>query len=190
MLKLRGFEKIQLQGVNMDNLITQTQLAEILGVTQQYISKLMKQGVFDNCKSGKKLIKDCALQAYFLRKQGKNSNVEFEPVVTEENLEELNKLLEQTETPAQYVQVMKDFWAAKINEFKYEVEQGKFYPKEIIDKKAEKIITAAKNKALALPVKLAPQLVIIDDVNEMQNALEKTMREFLEELSRLNNELV
>ena len=85
---------------------------------------------------------------------------------------------------------MKDFWAAKINEFKYEVEQGKFYPKEIIDKKAEKIITAAKNKALALPVKLAPQLVIIDDVNEMQNALEKAMREFLEELSRLNNELV
>jgi transcriptional regulator with XRE-family HTH domain len=172
------------------NLITQKELAEILDVTPAYISKLAKKGVFNNCKSGKKLIKDCALQAYFLAKQGKSANTEFEPVVTEENLDELNRLLEQTETPAQYVSVMKDFWAAKINEFKYEVEQGKYYPKEEIDKKAEKVIIAAKNKALALPTKLAPQLISIDDVNEMQETLEKAIYEFLMELSRLDNELV
>jgi transcriptional regulator with XRE-family HTH domain len=173
-----------------NNLITQKELAEILNVTPPYISKLIKKGVFDNCKSARKLIKDCALQTYFLFREGKSKNIEFEPVVTEKNLDELNRLLEQTETPAQYVQVMKDFWAAKINEFKYEVEQGKYYPKEEIDKKAEKIIIAAKNKALALPTKLAPQLIAIDDVNEIQDTLGKAIYDFLEELSRLDNELV
>jgi hypothetical protein len=59
------------------------------------------------------------------------------------------------------VQFIKNFWSVKLNEFKYEVEKGKYYPKEEIDKKAEKVTIAAKNKALALPTKLAPQLILL-----------------------------
>ena len=169
------------------DLITQKELAEIIGVDAGYISRLSKQGVFDNCRSGKKLIKDCALQAYFLRKQAKESNVDFKPIQTQANIQELDELLKQTETPAQYVQVLKDYWSAKLNEFKFEVEKGKYYSKELIDKKAENILVSFRNKTLALPSKIAPALVGIEDAAEIKAILDNAVYELLDELSRLED---
>lgn len=172
----------------MAKYITQKELAEILSMTRQYIGKLVRQGVFDGCFEGKKLDKDCALEAYFLFKNSSRRQKTSQSEVVIGN--ELEELLAAASSPLHKVQIQKDYWAAKLNEFKYEVEKGKYYPKEEIDKKAEKIIIAARNKALALPTKLAPQLISIDDVNEMQETLEKAIYEFLMELSRLGNELV
>jgi len=169
------------------DLITQKELAEIIGVDAGYISRLAKQGIFDNCRSGKKLIKDCALQVYFLRKQAKDNNIDFKPIETKTNITELNELLSQTESPTQYVQVLKDFWAGMIGKFKYEVEKGKYYSKEIIDKKAEHILVSFRNKTLAMPTKVAPTLVGIEDVAEIKSILDNAVYELLDELSRLED---
>ena len=169
------------------DLITQKEFAKIVDVDPSYISRLAKQGVFDKCKSGKKLIKDCALRAYFLR-EAKKSDKNFKPFPTQQK--ELDELLAQTNSPAQYVQVLRDYWSAQTNKFKLDVEKGKYYPKEEIDKKAERIITAAKSKALAIPTKIAPHLLAMNDVNEIKEVLERAMQEFLDELARLDDELV
>lgn len=173
----------------MSKLVTQTELAKILDVSQPYIAKLIKQGVFDSCFQGKKLDKNCALEAYFLFKNSstsakKRSKANFSSKSVGNDLEEL---LAAAQTPIQKVQIQKDYWAAKLNEFKFEVEKGKYYPKEVIDKKAEHILVSFRNKTLALPSKIAPALVGIEDAAEIKAILDNAVYELLDELSRLED---
>lgn len=173
----------------MAELITQKELADILGVSKQYIGKLAKQGVFDSCFQGKKLDKNCALETYFLFKNSstsakKRSKTNFSSKSVGNDLEEL---LLAAQTPIQKVQIQKDYWAAKLNEFKFEVEKGKYYPKEVIDKKAEHILVSFRNKTLALPSKIAPALVGIEDAAEIKAILDNAVYELLDELSRLED---
>ena len=173
----------------MSKIVTQTELAEILDVSQPYIAKLIKQGVFEGCFKGKKLDKKCALEAYFLYKNStstpkKQKSNNFKPSNLGNDLEELLKM---AQTPIQKVQIQKDYWAAKLNEFKYEVEKGKYYPKEVIDKKAEHILVSFRNKTLAMPSKIAPTLVGIEDAAEIKAILDNAVYELLDELSRLED---
>jgi len=53
----------------MNYYITQKELAETFGVSLSYITKLKKQGVFDLCFEGRRLIRDCAIKAFKDRPQ-------------------------------------------------------------------------------------------------------------------------
>ena len=164
-------------------LIRKKALAEIVGVTPAYITKLIKKGVFDKCLKDNQLLKDCALKAYYnFKKQivqnDSNSNINYD--------DELKELLADVTNPQQKVQIIKDFWVAKLNEFKYESEKGKYYLKEDIDKKAKQIITITKNKFLALGNKIAPLLITCETIEEIKFIIDNAVYEILTELGKLD----
>lgn len=99
----------------------------------------------------------------------------------------LDDILEQLENTDELApNIRKDLADAKLKEFKLAVEQGKYYLKEEIDKKAEYIITSTKNKLLSMGNKIAPTLVGIEETNEVKNIIDNVNYEILEELSKLD----
>jgi len=174
-------------------LITQSELAKILGVDRSYISKLAKKGIFSHCFEGKKLKKDCALEAYYksrnLRRESqRRSNTKKKLLAQGMNSKELEEMLNSEPLSVmQKVQLQKDYWAAKLNELKYDVERKRLYTREEIDKKAENILVAFRNKTLALPTKVAPTLIGLEDIAEIKSILDNAVYELLEELSRLED---
>jgi len=186
-------------------LVTYSELANKLNKSRAYISKLKKKGVFDDCVNGKKIDYDCAIEAIknnvkdFKKvdvkklankntiKENLPKNLPKELPITDEMMEELENLLLDVSNPSQKVAIIKDFWIGKINQLKYEVEKGKYYSKEIIDKKAEHILVSFRNKTLAMPSKVAPTLVGIEDAAEIKAILDNAVYELLDELSRLED---
>ena len=182
-------------------LVTQAELARKLNKSRAYIAKLKKRGIFEKCMQGKKIDLDCAITAI------KNNTKDFKKVdvkkldnkkiikenlpknipVTNEMIGDLEILLTGVENPSQKVAIIKDFWIGKINQLKFEVEKGKYYSKELIDKKAENILVSFRNKTLALPSKVAPTLIGIEDVAEIKAILDNAVYELLDELSRLED---
>ena len=148
-------------------LITQTEFAKMVGVSQPYIAKLIRKGVFIDCIKDKKLIKKCALKAYYNSKKRKS-------------IEDYSRL-----SPLQKVQVKKDEWAAKLNELHYRVQTGEFKDREEIDKRAENVLVAFRNKMLALPTKAAPVLVGMNDEEKIKAIIVNYIDEALSELERL-----
>ena len=183
------------------SLMTQSELARKLNKSRAYISQLKKKGVFDDCLNGKFIDCDCAIEAI------KNSVKDFKKVdvkkidnqkiikenlpddiaVTNEMVGDLEILLAGVENPSQKVAIIKDFWVGKINQLKYEIEKGKYYSKELIDKKAENILVSFRNKTLALPSKIAPAIVGIEDTAEIKSILDNAIYELLDELNRLED---
>jgi DNA polymerase III alpha subunit len=54
--------------------ISQVELAEANGVSKQAINQLVRKGIFDNCKEGRKLLRDCALKTYLENKDPSRDN--------------------------------------------------------------------------------------------------------------------
>ena len=144
--------------------VTKSELARHIGKTPQYISKLVRQGLFDRCMTpdGKKIYLEKALEALT-----KGRKRDFAPpiappkkaaedpaIYNEESIEELNELLAEARSPSQKVQIVKDFWLGKISRQKFLQAEGELI--SVSDAKAavEKIFTPF-NKALDdLPVNL------------------------------------
>ena len=82
--------------------------------------------------------------------------------------------------------IRKDLADAKLKEFKLAVEQGKYYTKEEINKKAEYLVISTKNKILGLPAKVAPVLVGLEDIAEVEKLLYDSCYELLEGLSKID----
>ena len=182
-------------------LMTQSELARKLNKSRAYINQLKKKGIFDDCMQGKKIDYDCALKAI------KNNTKDFKKVdvrklenkkfikenlpenlpVTNEMIGELEILLAGVENPSQKVAIIKDYWVGKLNQLKFETEKGKYYSKELIDKKAENILVSFRNKTLALPSKIAPAVVGMEDIAEIKAILDNAVYEILDELSRLED---
>ena len=92
----------------MSEFITQKELADIVGVSKQYIGKLVKEGVFNDCFKGKKLDKKCALETYYLFKSSPvNKQSLPKSKVHIEN--ELEDLLAAAQSPIHKVQIQKDY---------------------------------------------------------------------------------
>ena len=144
--------------------VTKSELARHIGKSPQYISKLVRQGVFDKCMTpdGKKIYLEKALETLT-----KGRKRDFKPpivppkkvvddpaIYNEESVEELNQLIAEAQSPSQKVQIIKDFWMGKISRQKFLQAEGELIP--VADAKAvvEKIFTPF-NKALDdLPVNL------------------------------------
>jgi len=181
--------------VKIDNeLKTQKEILELLKqdgkiVKPNYFSKLVSQGKIPFHKkenSKKKYYYYYEIKPFFIQEKNDKEIKIPKELNNQENNQELQEILSQATTPVQKVQILKDFWASKINQHKYEVEKGKYYLKEEINKKAEYVISSAKSKFLALPSKIAPALVGIDDIAVIKNILEDAIYEILNELGGLN----
>lgn len=190
--------------------ITKSELAKVNGVSNPYITKLFKKGVFDRCMDGKKIIRDCALKAYIDNKDPTRDNqravnrkpksigtVEIEKetrknikdsdLYNQDNLEELEDLVLTATSGNQKVQIIKDFWTGKINQQKYLEGQKFLIPKEQIIKDVQRILKAFRDKALALPTKISSDLVGLTEKREIATVVESYMYELLEDLSNLED---
>ncbi len=190
----------------MSELITQSELARHFGLAKSYISKLVKNGVLDGCRKDGKLVRECAIHAIErYRASGRSrrertaelkvvaSNPEVPeglkdtPVATPENMRELDALMAEVDNPNRRVQLMKDFWAAKLNEYRAREQEGKLLPKEQVIEAGQKVMKAFRDKALALPSKIAPVLAAETDINAVRALLDDAVYELLEELADIEN---
>ena len=185
----------------MDEFITQKELAAHFGLTKGYISQLVKRGVLDGCRKGGKLVRECAIHAIERYRAGAKVRAVSskpvaitgpagsEPVVpppgldTDENRKQLARLMAEADTPNRKVQLMRDFWAAKLNELKAEETAGELIRMEEAVEAGQKMVRAMRDKLLAIPAKLAPSLVTMTE----QEAVEALRREITDALQEVAN---
>ncbi|DAB40794.1 MAG TPA: hypothetical protein CFH81_00360 [Sulfurovum sp. UBA12169] len=195
--------------------ISQVELAAANGVSKQHITNLKKRGIFDACMDGKKILRDCALQAYISSKDPardsqreanqKDKDKEIDETTVEietgtdteikdsylyngDNIRELKLLLRGKLTSGQKVQIINTFWAGKLNQQKYMEGEKRLMPKEQIIKDNQRILKAFRDKALALPTKMSLDLLGLKDKKEAAAIIESYIYELLEELSQLEDE--
>lgn len=197
----------------MSEFISQRELAKYFGVSQPYIAKLARSGVLDGCRKGGKLVRECAIHAIeryragnsrrgqhagqtrgsvaaaSQRSEGVNAadipdEVKWTPVATSANVRELDALLAMVDDPNRRVQLMRDFWSAKLNEYKAKEQEGRLIPFDEVVRANQKIIKAFRDKALALPVKLAGVVLTATTQEEARSILDNAIYDLLEELTR------
>lgn len=110
-----------------------------------------------------------------------------EELYNQNNLAELEDLLSKANTSNQKVQIIKDFWAGKINQQKYLEAAKLLIPKNQIIKDVQRILKAFRDKALALPTKISGDLVGLKDKKDAAAIVESYIYELLEELSALED---
>ena len=179
-------------------LVTYSELAQKLGKTRAYISKLKKKGIFDDCIEGKKIDYDCAIEAI------KNNTKDFKKVdikklenkkiiqknlpenlpVTDEMIGELEELLIDVSNPSQKVAIIKDYWLGKINQLKYEAEREKYFLKEEVKEEVQKIASVVRQRLFNIPEKIAP-LCYGKEISEIKELIYNSINEALEDLQKM-----
>lgn len=190
--------------------ISQKELADFFGVKQPYISKLAKKGIFAYCYEDKKLLRDKAIYAYMNNQKivkdspGENlsediSDIEInvhtdeklmkKEVYTNANINELKDLLKSAKlTPGQTVSIIKDFWTGKLSEQKYLENQKQLISIDQVVKDIQHILLASRSRLLAMPTRLAPLLIGINNPGEIESIVQEHIYEALEELSKLEDD--
>lgn len=183
--------------MNKEQLKTQKDIIKLLEldgkeIKPNYFSKLVKQGRIPcHTKRGspKKFYYYSEIKPHFVENSPSEEIIikdeVFKEVDNTYNNQELEIILQEAQTSVQKVQVIKDFWMGKINQHKFEVEKGRYYLKEEVDKKAEYVIVSAKNKFLGMPSKVAPLLIGIKNIEEAELIVSEAIYEILKELSNV-----
>jgi len=177
-------------------LVTKTELARKIGVSQPYITKKIKDGTLKKCLDGKKLKLECAIKALNANiKDFKRAN-QFETkdkelikkyapqkeLVTDENVGNLKILLAGVENPSQKVAIIKDYWTGKINQIKYEAEKGKYILKSEVENQASKTATILREKLFNIPNKISP-LCYGKTIAEIQEIIYSAINEAVQEVN-------
>ena len=105
-------------------------------------------------------------------------------VFNEKNLDELAELLLDVEKPALKVQIIKEYWAGKLNELKFLKEKGKLIEKDEVEKEFYEVALMIKEKFLNIPMRVSNELAGKSDEFEIRQILEDEIRLALEDLSR------
>ena len=151
--------------------ITQVELARTLGVTQPYISKLVKNGVLvrdDNDKNGGVMV-FASLKNYFTRSLPASANGEEDDV--DINLERAKR----------------EAAERKIAELKLAKMENRVYDARVVELVQTEMLSNLRTQLLGLPAKLAP---IIEGKSraEVYEILTKEIEEKLGELSEYTPE--
>lgn len=197
-----------------DYFVNQKDLAILCGVAESYISKLKKDGLFNLCIEKRKMIRECAKNAFKNRPQDASRdnqreanqakkpkalieeqkfidqetppNIKSGELYVDDNLNELAIYTMGVKSQNQKMQITKDFWGAKIAQQKYELEQGKLIRIEDVTTANQTVTKAIRDKMLSLPQKLAPLIASTDDPNEIHTILTDAINEALSDLVRLS----
>lgn len=182
--------------------ITQKELAEIFEVSEPHVTDLAQQGVFKNCYEDNKLKRLYAIVAFVDHKAkkidknfpGEKDVIEKETkediknntdLYNEENLEKLKDLTSKAKNTLQEVQIINTFWMGKTNELNYEEKRKTLVSSADVIKIGQRIVKAFRDKTLALPTKLAGEVVGLTEKKEAAKIIESYCYELLEELSGL-----
>jgi phage terminase Nu1 subunit (DNA packaging protein) len=152
----------------MDSLETRTitskDLASILGVTTRRIRQLTQEGVFPRVARGKYVLGE-AMRAYISHLQTKAKEAVVDPKDLKKELTRLRR-------------AQADKTELEVKEYR-----GELHRAEDVEDVWTEMLSNFRARALAVPTKLAPQILGIEDLKEMQKALKDAVYEALQELS-------
>ena len=156
--------------VKENQIIKVTELAKLLGITDRHLRNLANEGIIKKTEKGKYLFFE-SVQGYIEYIETKNdADVDLKD---EKIREEIKKIKKDTE--------LKDL---KIKELK-----NQLHPASIIEKVMTDSLMNLKGRLLSLSNRLAPQLIALDNLGEIQEVIQDSILEALEELSEYNPEL-
>ena len=148
--------------------VTEKELSEYLGLSDRRIRQLFKQGILIKSQRGKYDLKASVL-GYInsLRDKEKNKDEALEKLKISNEAEKLtHERLKKRRTELQVLQIEK-----------------KLHAQEDVEYFWNTMVQAAKSRITAIPVKLAPQLVGIEDRKEIQSILKMEIGDALNEIS-------
>tara|TARA_R110002012_G_scaffold63674_1_gene167484 strand:+ start:93 stop:581 length:489 start_codon:yes stop_codon:yes gene_type:complete len=155
----------------MSELITQSELARRLGVTRQYIYKLVKQGKI--AKEGKLVDFDKASKAIkMIADPARSSAIDSKPA----------QLDEESDQSFAEAKTMKEIYGAKLAKLKYEEEAGMLILKSDVKSKAHEVGKNIKEVLLSLPARVMDELSVESDPRKVNSILEKEVRDSLSSL--------
>jgi len=143
-------------------LMTQAQYARHRGTSQQYVHKLAKAGV--------------------LVMRGRLINVTASDAVLDDKPSE--KTGSDGQQPSSYAQArLADMvFRAKLRRLEFETKQGRLVDAEIVKERWAAILVVLKDRILATPDKLAPELTALTDERQVRDALKREMYGLLKTL--------
>ena len=166
--------RIELGGDLVDILeVTEAELAEYLGVTTRRIRQLSQEGIAIKSQRGKYDLKT-SVQNYIgtLKDKDKNKNENLEKLKIAKEAETLtHEKLKKRKTELQVLQMEK-----------------KMHTSEDVEHFWNAMVLTAKSRLTAIPVKVAPILIGLEDRKEIQSILKREVSEALNELANYDAE--
>lgn len=156
--------------IKENQIIKATELAKLLGITDRHLRNLANEGVIKKTEKGKYLLLE-SVRGYIEYIESKN-DVDFN-LKDEKIKEEIKKIKKETELKG-----------LKIKELKNQLHSA-----SIIEKVMTSSLVNLKGRLLSLSNRLAPQLIALDNLGEIQEVIQDSIVEALEELSEYSPEL-
>jgi transcriptional regulator with XRE-family HTH domain len=158
-------------------LVSQAELARRLGVSRQYISKLVKEGKLELV--GRKLDAEASmavLEGLSDPARPRKTALASAPPARE---------IVDREPPPTFAEAktMKEVYLAKMARLKYEEEAGRFLEKAEVERRAQEVGMVVRQNLLSLPSRLMDQLAAESDPREINALLEGEVREVLKMLA-------
>lgn len=159
-------------------LISQSELARRLGVSRQYIYKLVKQGKLQRVDgkidfvAATETLKHLADPA----RPRKTKDLPDDPAPAAPSDASRAPTFAEAKT-------MKEVFNAKLARLRFEEESGKLIEKADIEDKARDIAVIVKESLLMIPNKLMEQLAVESDPREIHVMLDREIREILAEMA-------
>tara|TARA_B100001093_G_scaffold243877_2_gene233596 strand:- start:2012 stop:2527 length:516 start_codon:yes stop_codon:yes gene_type:complete len=147
---------------------TQVELAKHLGMTPQSVSELVKNGVF-TIKKGRSPVDIDVCRIEYINHLRKNANHFKKSGSKGDIVEESTRL--------------KKFQADKA-ELEVNQLEGKLIPATLVKDTWGDFVSNAKAKLLNIPNNLAHQVLAVEDFNQAEDLIKKSIYEALEELSQ------
>lgn len=148
--------------------VTEKELSEYLGLSDRRIRQLFKQGIVIKSQRGKYDLKASVLgYVNSLRDKDKNRDEAMEKLKLTSEAEKLtHERLKKRKTELEVLKIEK-----------------KLHAQEDVEYFWNTMVLAAKSRITAIPVKVAPVLVGIEDRKEVQSILKMEIAEALNEIS-------
>lgn len=156
--------------VKDNEIIKGVELAKILGLSPRHISRLAEENVMVKNGQGKYLFIE-SVQGYV--NYIKNQNNAPADLKEEKLKEEIEKIKKDTELKQ-----------LRISELRNQLHSA-----SVIEEVMTNSLVALKGKLLSLSNRLAPQLIALDNLGDIQDVIQDNILETLEELSEYDSEL-
>ena len=155
-------------------LISQAELARRLGVSRQYVNKLVRGGTLP--LTGKKL--DAASSIAILEQMANPGRP------TKATMPSLGTSSQPNKGPTlAEAKTMKEVYLARMARLRYEEEAGRFLEKAEVERRAQEVGMVVRQNLLSLPSRLMDQLAVESDPREINALLEGEVREVLKMLA-------
>ena len=156
--------------IKENQIIKVTELAKLLGITDRHLRNLANEKIIKKTEKGKYLFLE-SVHGYIEYIESKNDvdlNLKDEKIK-----EEIKRIQKDTELKG-----------LKIKELRNQLHSA-----NIIEKVMTSSLVNLKGRLLSLSNRLAPQLIALDNLGEIQEVIQDSIIEALEELSEYNPEM-